>query len=90
MINTIENTIVSKVNNDGDDWDNVEVRSIVDKLTTEDVEIERVLGVQWNPWKDIFKFSVRINLNLVRKESRVRPDLTREELSINPPKFIMR
>ena len=33
---------------------------------------------------------MRINLNPVRKKSRVGPDLTREELSTNPPKFITR
>ena len=57
----------------GDDQNNIKVGSIMDKLTTKDVELERVLGVLWNPRKGVFKFSVKINLRPNRKvKSRTR------------------
>ena len=60
------------------------VGSLINCLTPEKAEVERVLGIIWNQQKDSFKLSVRINLSLLKKKSRMGPDLTKEELMTNP------
>ena len=54
----------------------------------EDMEIERVLGFVWQPVRDVFKFSVKINLSLSKKKSQTGPDLSKEELLTSPPHSI--
>ena len=67
----------------GDNQDDVEVGSLIKCLTPEKAEVERVLGIIWNPKKDSFKLSVRINLSPLKKKSRVGPDLKKKELKTN-------
>ena len=64
----------------GDNQDDVEVGSLTNCPTPEEEEVERVLGIGWNPRKGSFKFSVRISLSSLRKKPRLRPDLTIKEL----------
>ena len=53
----------------GDNQDGVEVRGLANCLTTEEAEVERVLGIVWNQRRDSFKFSVTINLLPLKKKS---------------------
>ena len=39
----------------GDNQDDVEVGSLVNCLTTEEAEVERVLGIIWNPRKNFLQ-----------------------------------
>ena len=41
---------------------------------------ERMLGILWDPSKDVFKFVVRINLSPLKNKSRLDADLSQEEL----------
>ena len=59
------------------------VGSLINCLTPEKAEVDRVLGIIWNPKKDSFKLSGRINLSPLKKKSRIGPDLTKEELMTN-------
>ena len=63
----------------GDNRDKVEVGSLSNCLTMEEGGIEQVLGIMWNPRRDSFKLSLHINLSQL-KNSRVGPDLSKEEL----------
>ena len=68
----------------GEHQDDVEEGSLINCLTPEKAEVERVLGIIWNPKIYSFKLSVRIHLSLLKKKSRVGPDRTKEELMTNP------
>ena len=57
---------------------------------SEVVETERMLGILWEPEKDVFRFKVRINLSSLRKKERLGPDLTKQELMHDPPKVLTR
>ena len=74
----------------GDSQGEVEVGNLSDNLTLEDAEIERVLGIVWQPERDVFKFSVKINLSPLQKKSRRGPDLSKDELLTSPPNSISR
>ena len=49
---------------------------------------ERMLGVLWEPSKDVFRFSIKINLSSLKNKARTGPDLTKEMLQMNPPKIM--
>ena len=51
---------------------------------------ERMLGVLWEPGKDVFKFSIKINLSSLKNKTRTGPDLTKEMLQLDPPKIMTR
>ena len=51
---------------------------------------EKMLGITWNPFKDVFQFSVKINLSPLKNKSRTGSDLTREQLLNSPPTTITR
>ena len=53
----------------GDSQGEVEAGNLSDNLTLEDAEIEQVLGVAWQPGRDVFKFSMKINLSPLLKKS---------------------
>ena len=53
-------------------------------------ELERMLGIIWDPRKDVFRFTVCINMSPLKNKSRVGPDLTKDQLLRDPPKFISR
>ena len=74
----------------GDSQGEVEAGNLSDNLTLEDAEIEQVLGVAWQPGRDVFKFSMKINLSPLRKKSWKGPDLSKEELLTSPPNSILR
>ena len=59
-------------------------------VLSSETEAERMLGIIWIPSKDVFKFTVKINLSQLKNKSRVGPDLSREELREHPPKSISR
>ena len=59
-------------------------------LAEDEIQLERVLGIKWNPGKDVFKFVVLINLHLMKKKARSGPLLTKEELMTSPPSVIIR
>ena len=67
-----------------------EIGDVTENLTLEDTSSERMLGINWDPADDVFKFSVRINLSTLKKKTRAGPDLTKQELLENPPKVISR
>ena len=66
----------------GDSQGEVEDRYLSDNLMVENAGIERVLGVVWQPGRDVFKFSVKINLSPLRKKSQTGPNLSKEEVLI--------
>ena len=68
--------------------DLVELGSAVGSLAEDDIELERVLGIKWNPGKDVFKFMVSINLHPMKKKARSGPPLTKVELMTSPPAVI--
>ena len=74
----------------GDSQGKVEVGKLSDDLTLEDADIELVLGIVWQPGRDVFKFSVKINLSPLRKKSRIGADLSKKELLTSPPNSISR
>ena len=49
-----------------------------------------MLGVLWVPETDVFRFTVRINLTPLKNKVRTGPDVSRSELSCNPPQDITR
>lgn len=63
----------------GDNQDEVEVGDLSNCLTPEEVGVEGVLEIIWNPRRDSFKISVRINLSPLKK-SQEGPDLSKAEL----------
>ena len=54
------------------------------------LDLERMLGITWDPYKDVFRFTMRINLSPLKNKSRTGPDLTKEQLISDPPKSITR
>ena len=54
------------------------------------LDLERMLGIPWDPYKDVFCFTMRINLSPLKNKSRTGPDLTKEQLISDPPKSITR
>ena len=68
----------------------IEVGDAADNVLSEGVETERMLGIIWDPKKDVFKFIVRINLSPLRNKSRVGPDLSKNDLLNSPPKSMSR
>ena len=73
----------------GDKTDSVNMGESED-CSTGEIETERMLGILWEPEKDIFRFRVRINLTSLKKKERLGPDLTKHELMNDPPKFLTR
>ena len=61
-----------------------------DKVSVDGVEEERMLGILWDPVKDVFRFTVRINLSPLKNKSRTGPDLSKELLKCSPPVTITR
>ena len=57
-------------------------------LAEDEIELERVLGIKWNPGREVFKFVVSINLHPIKKKARSGPPLTKEELMMSPPAVI--
>ena len=51
---------------------------------------ERMLGVLWEPVKDVFKFTVKVNLSPLKNKTRLGPDLSKSDLLSHPPKIITR
>ncbi|XP_071530460.1 uncharacterized protein [Panulirus ornatus] len=51
-----------------------------------DTEVEKVLGMIWEPKKDQFSYKVRINFSTKRKKIRTGPDLKEEEIVQSIPK----
>lgn len=51
-----------------------------------DTEVEKALGMIWEPNKDQFSYKVRINFSARRKNIRTGPDLTVEERVQEVPK----
>ena len=74
----------------GDHQGLVEVGELRECSSAEGQEVERMLGILWDPVSDVFKFMVRINLSPLKKKSRTGPDLARKELEQNPPEVITR
>ena len=68
----------------------VNVGESVEISPSESSGSERMLGVTWDPVKDVFRFKVTINLSPLKQKSRLGPDLTREDLVNNPPVTITR
>ena len=68
----------------------VDSTDAVKVVSHESSEGERMLGVLWEPIKDIFKFTVRINLSPLKNKMRQGPDLSREKLLSCPPTTITR
>ena len=64
--------------------------NISGNLAESEVQLERVLGIKWNPGKDVFKFEVSINLHPMKKKARLGPPLMKDELMTSPPSVIMR
>ena len=62
----------------------------VDVVFSEGVETERMLGILWYPARDVFKFTVKINLSPLKNKSRTGPDLSRNDLLQNPPEVLTR
>ncbi len=60
----------------GEDADSLELGNITNKLMADELELEKVLGLKLNPQKDVFRFTVTINLNPLRKKERTGPPLT--------------
>ena len=60
----------------------------VSSVMSNDSECERMLGISWDPAKDVFHFRVRINLSTLKNKYRSGPDITKEMLLINHPKSI--
>ena len=46
---------------------------------------ERVLGMQWSPRDDVFKFTVHLNFSRKRRGIHISPNLSPEQLSIETP-----
>ena len=74
----------------GEDADSVELGNITNKLMANELELEKVLGLKLNPWKDVFWFTVTINLNPLRKKERTGPPLTKQMLLDSPPDVLTR
>ena len=74
----------------GDQSIEVKVGETAEVGLLEESECERMLGVVWDPYKDEFKFKVKINLSQLKHKSRLGPDLTRDDLLQNAPKSISR
>ena len=51
----------------------------------DELELEKVLGLNWDSRKDAFRFSVKINLNPLKKKERTGPPLTKQMLLEAPP-----
>ena len=62
----------------------------VDVVQASSLEGERMLGVMWEPLRDVFKFSIKINLSPMKNKSRLEPDLCKEDLLSKPPRVISR
>lgn len=52
--------------------------------------IEKVLGMQWEPLLDQFRFFFRLNLGPKRGKVRLEPDITKVEFIRNPPIVLTR
>ena len=46
---------------------------------------ERVLGMQWNPKDDAFKFRVHLNFSRKIRRVHISPDLSPEQMRIETP-----
>ena len=58
--------------------------STVEVVSHDGAEGERMLGVYWKSGKDIFKFSMKVNLSPLKNKERSNPDLSKEDLMSNP------
>ena len=74
----------------GDQVEKVDIGSIARSLPLEEYGLERMLGIVWDPARDVFRFVVRINLSTLKKKTRMGPDISKEELMANPPSVITR
>ena len=54
----------------GEEADSVELGNITNKLMADELELEKVLGLNWDSQKDAFWFSIKINLNPLRKKGQ--------------------
>ena len=74
----------------GNSTETVGIGDLSNNVPIEDIEMERMLGISWDPSADVFRFQVRINLSTLKKKSRVGPDITRQQLLEDPPTVITR
>ena len=54
----------------------VQVGNFMDSESLDMPESERMLGVLWVPEKDVFRFTVRINLTPLKNKVRTGPDVS--------------
>ena len=80
---------VKKWTYSGDDL-SMDVGNLVQVVAHQSPEGERMLGVLWEPVRDVFKFTVKINLSPLKNKARLGPDLSKQELLTNPPRTVTR
>ena len=68
----------------------MEVGNISGNLAADEFKLGWVLGIKWNPGRDVFKFVVSINLHPMRKKARSGPPLSKAMLLTSPPAVITR
>ena len=68
----------------------IELGNYTDKLMADETELEKVLGIKWNAEKDVFRFHVTINLNLLKRKERTGLPLSRLMLLHSPPDMLTR
>ena len=74
----------------GESAGSIEMGNLTDKLMADEIELEKVLGINWNAERDVFRFIVSINLNPLKKKERTGPPLTKEMLIHSPPAILTR
>ena len=53
----------------------VGIGDLSSSVPIEDIEMERMLGIFWDPSAELFRFQVSINLSTLKRKSRVGPDI---------------
>ena len=61
----------------------MKVGDLGDLLRIEEKELERLLGILWDPKTDCFWLKFRINLSPLKRKFHKGPDMTRKELQEN-------
>ena len=59
-----------------------------DKVHLLESENERVLGVEWNPKYDEFRFETKINFSAKNRGVRVLPNLTKDNVDVATPEIL--
>ena len=62
----------------------VDMGNLTGKLTADEVELEKVLGIKWDAKKDVFRFIVSINLHPLKKKEHMGPPLSKVVQKNNP------